>query len=154
VPLDAAERLLGVSDDVAFRRALRAVRLGRPDQPPGFDPAYVVMRNDAAARLNAIVRGRGPHDRRSAAANLLGVLAFSEASFAFEDKAGLFAAAANRFRQAIQLDPANDDAKYNLEITMSRQTQLELSEASGGDNPAPGGKGARGAGAADAGSGY
>ena len=51
-------------------------------------------------------------------------------------------------------DPANDEAKLNLEIALQRGRGVQLQESGGGKNPSPGGRGAKGAGAGEAGSGY
>jgi hypothetical protein len=154
VPAGAARALLGVDDDLLFRRALRGVRLSHPEQPGFSDPAYVVHRNEASAWLTDIVQGDDDPARRSAAANLLGVLSFADAIADYENRGRLLGSAAGRFRQAITFDPGNADAKYNLEHALSRSQGLELAEAGGGTAPSPGGKGARGAGAGDPGSGY
>ncbi|HSG13542.1 MAG TPA: hypothetical protein VLA22_06715 [Gaiellaceae bacterium] len=154
VPGGMARMALGVDDDLLFRRALRATRLSHPEAPGFSDPSYVVNRADASAWLTDIVQGDPGKERRSAAANLLGVLSFSDAIADYSNRGRLLAAASGRFRQAIVLDPQNDEAKHNLELTLSRSQGLELSESGGGTNPSPGGKGAKGAGAGEAGSGY
>ncbi len=154
VPGGFARRLLGVEDDLLFRRALRAVVLSHPETPGFSDPTYVVHRNDASAWLVDLVQRDPSDERRSAAANLLGVLSFADAIADYTNRARLLEAAAGRFRQAIALDPGNADAKYNLELALTRSRGLELTEAGGGTDPSPGGKGARGAGASEAGSGY
>lgn len=154
VPGGLAETLVGVDDDLLFRRALRATRLSHPEMPGFSDPSYVVNRNDASAWLTDIVQSDSSTERKSAAANLLGVLSFSDAIADFSNRGKLLEAAAGRFRQAIVLDPGNEEAKHNLELTFSRSRGLELSESGGGTNPSPGGKGAKGAGAGEAGSGY
>jgi hypothetical protein len=154
VPGGVARTLMGVDDDLLYRRALRATRLSHPEQPGFSDASYVVNRNEATAWLTDIVLHDSSATRRSAAANLLGVLSFADAIGDYSNRGRLLASAAGRFRQAIALDPANDDAKLNLELTLSRAKGLELSESGGGTNPAPGGKGAKGAGAGEAGSGY
>jgi len=154
VPGGLAAALLGVEDDVLFRRALRATRLSHPEQPGFSDPSYVVNRNDASAWLTDIVQHDPSDGRKAAAANLLGILSFSDAIADYTNRGRLLASAAGRFRQALSLDPENDDAKQNLELTLSRSKGLELTESGGGTNPSPGGKGARGAGAGEGGSGY
>jgi hypothetical protein len=154
VPGGVAKTLLGVEDDVLFRRALRATLLSHPESPGFSDPSYVVNRNDASAWLTDIVQHDASDARKSAAANLLGILSFSDAIADYSNRGRLLASAAGRFRQAISLDPGNEEAKHNLELTLSRSKGLELSESGGGTNPSPGGKGARGAGAGEAGSGY
>jgi hypothetical protein len=154
LPRRAARRLLQVEDDIRFRLAVRGVRLSHPEMPGFSDPSYIVNRNEATARLTDIVLGDDDPARRSAAANLLGVLSFADAIADYENRGRLLGGATGRFRQAIAFDPANDEAKYNLELTLARSRGLELSEAGGGNAPSPGGKGARGAGSADPGSGY
>lgn len=154
VPGGVARGLLDVDDDVLFRRALRGVRLSHPEMPGFSDPEFVVNRNEATAWLTDIVQGKGDASRKSAAANLLGVLSFADAIADYENRVRLLDSAAGRFRQAIAFDSGNEEAKYNLELALSRSEGLELTEAGGGTAPSPGGKGARGAGAGDPGSGY
>lgn len=154
VPRRIGRDLLGIEDDLAFRLALRAVRLSRPHVPSLSDPALVILRNESTARLTQILQQSGPNERRSAAANLLGVLSFSDSLYDYENPTKLLANATSRFRQAIDLDPGNADAKHNLELTLARAEEIQLAESGGGANPLPGGKGAKGAGAADPGEGY
>lgn len=154
VPGGLAERLAGARDDILFRSAVRGVRLSHPEMPGFSDPTYVVNRNEATARLTDIVQGDGDPVRKSDAANLLGVLSFADAIADYTNRGKLLQGAMGRFRQAIILDPGNDVAKFNLELTLSSSRGLELTEAGGGNAPSPGGKGARGAGAGDPGSGY
>ena len=154
VPGGIARALLGVNDDIRFREAVRGVRLSHPEMPGFSDPSYVVHRNEATAWLTDIVQKDEDPRRQSSAANLLGVLTFADAVADYTNRGRLLEGATTRFRQAINLDPANDEAKHNLELTLSRARGLELSEAGGGNAPSPGGKGAKGAGAGDPGSGY
>jgi hypothetical protein len=154
VPGGIAKRLAGTRDDILFRRAVRGVRLSHPEMPGFSDPTYVVNRNEATARLTDIVQGGGDPARKSDAANLLGVLSFADAIADYTNRGKLLEGATTRFRQAIVLDPGNDVAKFNLELSLSSSRGLELTEAGGGNAPSPGGKGARGAGAGDPGSGY
>jgi hypothetical protein len=154
VPGGAAKSLLDVNDDILFRQALRGVLLSHPEMPGFSDPAYVVHRNEATAGLTDIVQKGDDPSRRSAAANLLGVLTFADAIADYENRGKLLDSSVGRFRQALSFDPGNDDAKFNLELALSGSQGLELAEAGGGTSPSPGGKGARGAGAGDPGSGY
>lgn len=154
VPGGVARSLIGVRDDLLFRRALRAVRLSHPEVPGFSDPAYVLHRNDASAWLVDVVQKDERLERRSAAANLLGVLSFADAIADYQNRAKLLEAAGGRFRQAISFDATNEEAKVNLELTLSRTLDFELSEAGGGTDPSPGGRGSKGAGAGDPGSGY
>lgn len=159
-PLDAAERVLGIRDDLAFREAIRAVRIGRLEDPTVSDPRFAILRTDASVRLEAVVV-KDPHpERRSIASNLLGVLSI----VAFNAQGGGGGGAPDRselllnsvasFRRAIELDPGSADPKFNLEALLQRGAGILPTEAAGGKKPQAGGRGARGAGAGEPGSGY
>lgn len=154
VPLDVARETLALEDDVVFRRALRAVRLGQLDEPTVSDPKIALLRNEAQARLEEVLAAGGDPGRRSRAANLLGVLNITRLSTEAQDPAALLASAVASFQEAIALDPANDEPKYNLELAYERGRGMQLEEAASGRNPTPGGRGASGAGAGEPGSGY
>lgn len=159
-PFDGAERLLGIEDDLAYRNAIRTVRIGRLGDPTVSDPRLAILRTDAAVRLESIVLNDPHAERRSAASNLLGVLsivAFNAqggGGGGAPDRSELLLNAVASFRQAIELDPDNADAKFNLETLLQRGAGILPTEAAGGKKPQAGGKGSRGAGAGEPGSGY
>jgi hypothetical protein len=158
-PQELAPRRLGrdvlaLDDDLAYRRAVQHLRLARLEGPSVTDPNLSLLRSDAQARLLEIVESDGDGIRRSAAANLMGVVALVSLVAEEQDRAVLLSTAITSFRRAIALDPSNEDAKYNLELSLQRGRELQLSEAAGGQDPAPGGRGSRGAGTGDPGSGY
>jgi hypothetical protein len=156
VPYDLAVALLGVEDDVELRRAVRSVRLARLDDPTASvsDPELALLRNDAQARLDAIVAGDADASQKSRAAGLLGVIGLSRLVSETQDRVALLGATVANLQLAVALDPSNDDAKYNLELALQRSRGLQLTEGAGGQNPSPGGSGSTGAGAGDPGSGY
>jgi hypothetical protein len=154
VPFPAATDLLGIENDVAFRRALRALAAARLDDPTVSDPALAISRNEAQARLEAVVTGDGDRVTRSRAAGLLGVLGLSRFVSETEGRGPLLSGTIANLQLAIGLDPENGEAKYNLESALQRGRGLELTEGSAGSDPAPGGSGAKGAGASEPGSGY
>jgi len=153
LPAGVSRFLLGVGDDIAYRRALRAFRLARIAAPALSDPSVVILRNEAIVRLSDVVGHSRDPLRRSQAANLLGAIAYSQALADFTNRARLIVAAAQQFGQAVTFDPSNDDAKYNLELTLALGRATGLSESGGGTNPTPGGKGAKGAGVGTPGTG-
>jgi len=153
-PLDLGERILGVGDDVAFREAVKALRLGRLDMGITSDPELALRRGEARARLQEIASEDGDRSRRSRATNLIGVIAFASSLTEARDQAAFVQDAAAAFQTAIELDPDNREAKANLELALQRGRALQPTEAGGGPNPSPGGSGAKGAGAGDPGSGY
>lgn len=156
VPLDLAERVLATADDVELRRAVRAARLARLDDPSASvsDPQVALLRNDAQARLDAVVAGRDDPKERSRAATLLGVIGLARLVSETQDRVALLSATVANLQLAIALDPDNAEAKYNLELVLQRSRGIQLAEGAGGQNPSPGGTGSTGAGAGDPGTGY
>jgi len=148
VPFDLATKVLGVQDDVDFRHAVRAMRLARLDDETVSGPEVALVRNEAQARPEAIASGRGDRVRRSRAANLLGALGLARLPSETQDRVALLQSITSNLRLAIELDPTNAEAKYNLELALQRSTGIEIAEGGGGVNPAPGGRGVKGAGRA------
>ena len=156
VPFDLAVSLLGAEDDIDMRRAVRSVRLARLDDPTVSvsDPRIALLRNDAQARLDAIVGSAKDPRQRSRAAELLGVVGLARLVSETQDRVALLGATVANLQLAIALDPSNDEAKYNLELALQRSRGIQLTEGAGGQNPSPGGSGSSGAGAGDPGTGY
>ncbi len=156
VPFGLAQSLLGTRDDVALRRAVRAVLLARLGDPTVSvsDPQVALLRNEAQARLDEIVSKAKDRKQQSRAAGLLGVIGLARIQTETQDRAALIGATVAALQLAIALDPGNDEAKYKLEYAIQRSRGLQLTEGAGGQNPLPGGSGSTGAGAGDAGSGY
>ena len=153
VPFGAARSLLAVDDDVAYRDAVRAFVLGRPRDQPFRSPELLGQRGHAQDLLQTIVQSDQNAKRRAEAANLIGVLGFANAAVDPDQAYSYLSEAIGRFRQAIALYPAGDDAKYNLELALTRikKTPKPSGQKQPRDNR--GGTGG-GAGTGDAGSGY
>lgn len=154
LPFGVSGELLGVDDDVAFRRAVRAVRLSRLEEGTVSDPELALRRNEAQARLEAIATAAGDRERRSRAAGLLGVIGIARLASETQDRVAILEATVASLKYALDLDPENGEAKFNLELALQRGRGIQLSEGAGGTNPSPGGAGSSGAGAGDPGSGY
>jgi hypothetical protein len=152
LPSDPARRLLEVDDDVALRRAVaafRAVRGVREDFTTPFSKPR--LRSEAESALAEVAGGDRP-TQASQAADLLGVLAFADATAGVRSAAPVERSLA-ALQNAVRLDPENTAAKHNLELL------LRILEARGqriGPNPGPGrrGGGQRGAGSGTPGRGY
>jgi len=153
-PLGLTGTLLGTGDDVDFRRAVRALRLARLEDGTISDPALALKRNEAQAGLEAIATGDGDRIRRSRAAGLLGVLGIARLASETQDRGAILESTVASLHLALDLDPDNADAKFNLELALQRGRGIQITEGAGGTNFSPGGAGASGAGAGDAGSGY
>ncbi len=118
------------------------------------DPAEALGRNEAQARLEAVAGSDIDRIRRSRAASLLGAMGIARLSSESQERGALLESTVANLRLALQLDPTNAEAKYNLELALQRGRGIQPAEGGGGANPSPGGAGASGAGAGDPGSGY
>jgi hypothetical protein len=154
VPFDPAKALLDIQDDIEVREALRSLRLARLGDPVISDPELAIRRNEAQARLEAIVAAGRDDATRSRAAGLLGALGLARFVYETQDRDALLSSTVSSLKLALDLDPSNDEAKYNLELAYQRGRGIQLSEAAAGTNPSPGGQGSQGAGAGEPGSGY
>lgn len=160
VPLAAADRLLGIRDDLAFREMLRDLRASRIRSAIVSDAGLALVRTATADELSAIATHDPDPRLRSRASTILGVLSviawtsLPSAGETERDRTELLLGAIADFEEAVALDPGNDDAKFNLQVLLQRAEGLIPTEASAGKNPLPGGRGSRGAGAGSAGGGY
>jgi hypothetical protein len=115
-PFGLARRLLGIDDDLVFRQAVALFHRAHTEIP-SFDNGLVgtALRVEAEAALAREIRGDSNGSRASVAANLLGVLsvidATSPAGSPTPIERSIF-----EFEDAIHLDPANEQAKTNLEL--------------------------------------
>lgn len=138
--------MLGVADDLAFRRAVRALRLSRLEEATDSEPTLVLQRVEAEARLQALVAAGGDPARRSRAMTLLGVLFLATPVASSEEQAAALKVALTNLQKAIALNPDNNEAKFNLEYAL-RQRSAGLS-LRGGAAPNPSGSPNRSRGAA------
>jgi len=117
LPFHVARNLLGVDDDIAFRRALVLFRAGYSGIPSqDQSTSGTEARAEAEAALERVVRSESDGRRAAIAANLLGVLELVDAT------AGQSPDSVDRaiveFQNAVRLDPGNADAKANLELAL------------------------------------
>ena len=151
-PWHTARDLLGVRDDLAYREAMRAFQRGHPRLPAYGQPRLIANRAQAQVRLTDIADRDRNRQRASEAENLLGVLAFVNAARDDALRASFLANGVASFQNAIALDPSNENAKYNLELALSRLAQDSVA---GQAQQGTGEKGGNtGAGAGQPGSGY
>ena len=136
LPLDAAERALGAGDGLAFREQLEAYVRVRPGT--FFGPQLLALRAQTQAGLAELALEDPEAARRSRAANMAGVLALDESQLPQEPEAlaELIRGAIGSFRNAAELDPANADAKTNLEraLRIAQAATLSGDAPSGGRN--------------------
>jgi hypothetical protein len=143
----AARLVLGVDDDLAYRRALGLLALSVTPTAVTEDLDLGELRRAAEVALAEVAQGDPDHRRRSRATNLLGVLLVDRGGEVPGSVTGdRLESAIVSFEAAVLLDEQNDRAKQNLELALA-------SRDPGTDETIPrssGGKGALGR----AGSGY
>ncbi len=147
-PFGIGRRLLGVDDDLAYRRAIARFQLAHTGIP-SFDTGLegTDLRVEAEAALARVIRAEHDRRRASAAENLLGVLAVLDANQA--DGSTSVDRAVLEFQAAIRLDPANEQAKSNLELlyhlsappSSLRGSQRKSGNTHSGASALPAGKG-------------
>jgi hypothetical protein len=131
LPFGVARGVLGIDDDLQYRRAVKLFRLGRPRETlSGKLPA--ALRAQSQIALTEASETGTDRKRRSQAANLLGILSFSLAVRDPSLATTFLQNAVANFRHAMELDETNEDARFNLEYA--------LFQLKGGDEDSPRGK--------------
>jgi hypothetical protein len=115
VPGGAAERLLGLDDDLRFRRGVARFSLTRSDRRTLPSDELQSAREDALTALTETAADRDEPARAAQAANLAGILTAEESGDLNGPGRETAAAALEAFRASITLDPGPEDAKRNLE---------------------------------------
>ena len=118
----AGRQALGVGDDLAFRRAALRFRLAYTrDIQLARTPDAGQARIRAETALAREIRGDPDRRRASAASNLLGILALVDAATAPAGNVPIDRSVFE-FQDAVRLDPANEQAKTNLELLYQQST--------------------------------
>jgi hypothetical protein len=134
LPFGIARSLLGVDDDIKFRVAADLYNHAGAGILDDLDVEGANARLRAEAALARLMRDRSDAKRASRAATMLGVLQFRDALA--PDSATPIDRAAGTFEEAVRLDPANDQARANLELVVregvSRAGRRGPNDQSGG----------------------
>lgn len=117
LPFGVGETALAGADDIEFREQLAAFPRVRPGAVLIWTEQLQTLRGATQVELARLSRADPDRARRSRASNMLGVLALDPllAPREPEQFAGLLAGAIASFRNAVEIDPSNADAKLNLE---------------------------------------
>jgi hypothetical protein len=153
LPASLSRGILGLDDQLAFRRAARRFAyvstLGL-----GFDNGYSEgrARGNLEVTLTNLARSGNP-ERDSAANNMLGILAYTDSRPTGLGTPAPVDRAVSDFVAAVELDPANEYAKFNLEWLLEH---LQARGVRGGGTAGTGtsSKGHKGAAGSPPGKGY
>ena len=120
LPRDGSESVLGLEDDVFFRELsglYLKVEPGRIDYQ-GF-PELETLRAKAQYELTRMSREERDPVRQSRLLTLYGVMTLDDRPLDKLERETMIRKAISAFRNAIDLDPTNVDAKTNLEAALS-----------------------------------
>jgi hypothetical protein len=149
-----SRKVLGVDDDLAFRQAVRALRLSQQDEPTDSSPEAILRRAKAQKLLQLVSTSDPDPRRRSRALSLLSVLLLSTPAADQEERATIQRVALANLQKAIETDPMNDEAKYNLEVVLRRRAGVQTVQGGPSPNPSSGQGQSRGAATGPPGKGY
>lgn len=116
--LPYVKMVLAVEDDLLYRRALRAFAVDARRGENPYDFSRPAFRAEAQATLGNAERSGLAAPLRSKAALLQGVLTFEEAIADPVNGPALVGRSIGDFSRAVRIDPANEEAKYNLEFVL------------------------------------
>jgi hypothetical protein len=120
LPRDGSESVLGLDDDVFYRELAGLylkVEPGRIDYQ-GF-PELETLRAKAQYELTRMSREERDPVRQSRLLTLYGVMTLDDRPLDKLERETMIRKAISAFRNAIELDPTNVDAKTNLEAALS-----------------------------------
>jgi hypothetical protein len=151
LPAAVSKGLLGLGDDIRYRRAVQRFWLSEP-RAPLQQFADVTRRAGAERELAELSEGSGKPAHRSLLATMRGGLLLEEARSTPSQREVFVRRAIEQFQLALELDPSNDDAVHNLELSLKllRQTGQGDAGETEGRSPLP----SPGAGAATSGGGF
>ncbi len=117
LPEGASRALLGVEDDLAYRGAVRRFWLSRP-RGPIREFQDVTRRTGAERQVARVGEADENPQRRASLAVLRGALLLEEARNSPVQRDVFLRRALEQFTRAVTLDADNEDALYDLELTL------------------------------------
>jgi hypothetical protein len=121
LPLAPTRRLLGLSDDLAYRRAVSLYTRSRPGEPTALNPQREALRGNARQVLSALTRTDPEPSRRSQAAMLVALLSLGQGDLfqSAVERLQVLRGGVGNLQIAVALDPDNSEAKRNLELVLT-----------------------------------
>jgi hypothetical protein len=142
--------LLGLEDDLAYRRVIALYALTDPRRVQITTPEQEGLRGAAVRELAGERRRQPDPKRRAQLLNLHGALTMGRFSSDARERDANLKEAISSFQTALALDPGHADAKYNLELALRAAVPGQLA----GENPDRGAARGRRSGTGRAGRGY
>lgn len=142
--------LLGLDDDLAYRRVIALYALTDPRRVQITTPEQEALRGAAVRELASERRKQSDAKRRAQLLNMHGALTMGRFSADARERDANLKESISSFQTALTLDPGHADAKYNLELALRAAEPGQLA----GQNPDRGAARGRRSGTGRAGSGY
>jgi hypothetical protein len=151
LPTGMSRALLAVDDDLDYRGAVKRFWLSGPREPIR-EFSDVTRRTGAEREIARVGEADGNRARRAQLAILRGALLLEEARNSPVQREVFVRRAVGEFSRAAALDPANEEALYNLELALRllRRAGSDSGEGQNARSPLP----APGAGSATSGGGF
>jgi hypothetical protein len=119
LPADVASSAVGLDDDLRYRRAVWLYARSNPSNTSVYQtPEQEALRASLEPRLIEASRAEPDSRRQSRLLNLLGIVAMSRYAVDPGDRSNTVRGAIGAFTNAVELDPDNADAKFNLEVVL------------------------------------
>lgn len=117
-PAELGARLLGIDDDLEYRRTTSLFTRSRPGRAPYPGPQLAALRGRAALQLTRTSQAETNAERRAQLLNFLGTLPLDRRIQDRAERASVLQTAIGIFEGAVRVDPGNADAKVNLELVL------------------------------------
>jgi len=138
-PGSLTERALGLEDDLAYRHATLSFAAVRPSESVAvLDARLESLRGQAQLELTRTSQAESDDQRRARLLTFLGVLPLDRVITDGDERAGVLRTAIGIFQTAAEIDPANADAKLNLELLLRDALATSLPPNAPGRRPAGG----------------
>jgi hypothetical protein len=150
VPRGIARKLTGIDDDLRYREAVWLYARVQPGRVIVEGPILEGLRGSAQSKITEASQKESSNVRRAQLLNLLGLISMDRYTSDPANRTAIVRDAIGLFASAIETDPQNADAKFNLELALR---DFFAPIASGTQTDRGAAQGRQGA-AARAGSGY
>jgi hypothetical protein len=118
LPGDIASKVVGLEDDLRYRRAIWLYARVEPDKVQIATPQQEALQASLEPKLIDAARAEKDPRRRSRLLNLLSLVAMTRYAVDPADRSNIVRGAIGNLTSAIEIDPDNADAKFNLELIL------------------------------------
>jgi hypothetical protein len=132
-PADLGARVLGIEDDLEYRRTTSLFTRSRPGRAPYPGPQLAALRGQTTLQLTRTSAAETSTKRRAQLLNFLGTLPLDRRIQDQAERASVLQTAIGIFESAVRADPENADAKVNLELVLriSNEASVPANEPTG-----------------------